>query len=424
MEEYAAGRIILAPGIQPLLNSLQDGARDPVVPLGIPPEGPGAKASGPQYKELNMNELLKSDAFTRIDMDRFTGQPLRKWIEYADGVVEPVRKAGNLNRKFHGNKRSLDWWTVNKPVDWNPLDEGRDVSLNHDYGKRSTPAEAGGKTGTGRTPKYIPERDHAEREPLPWRRGEKLRPEPMPWRRGEKLVPEPFAAAEEKKKNDAEPGSTDSSGTPAVPEAGGEKKETPRTTLLRGGEAYHDFEARRDAEKRSETPRPDFEDKDPRPDVHRGEAAEPSGSPVFRGQVNGRPEPAQTPGSPSGKPEEAHDAAASAGALGGMVQSKGQHGKGKLTSNDPKVQELIDKFGGKREDFKREANKELNALSDQAKKATSPKERNQLLRRKDAIKGAIKLMDRELLKMPLITPFSGDQLKQLIRGFDPYSPTT
>jgi hypothetical protein len=140
--------------------------------------------------------------------------------------------------------------------------------------------------------------------------------------------------------------------------------------------------------------------------------------------VNGRPEPAQTPGSPSGKPEEAHDAAASAGALGGMVQSKGQHGKGKLTSNDPKVQELIDKFGGKREDFKREANKELNALSDQAKKATSPKERNQLLRRKDAIKGAIKLMDRELLKMPLITPFSGDQLKQLIRGFDPYSPTT
>jgi hypothetical protein len=102
-----------------------------------------------------------------------------------------------------------------------------------------------------------------------------------------------------------------------------------------------------------------------------------------------------------------------------MVQSKGQHGKGKLTSNDPKVQELIDKFGGKRE-----ANKELNALSDQAKKATSPKERNQLLRRKDAIKGAIKLMDRELLKMPLITPFSGDQLKQLIRGFDPYSPTT
>ncbi|MGE4421507.1 MAG: hypothetical protein AB7D39_04365 [Pseudodesulfovibrio sp.] len=39
-----------------------------------------------------MNDLLKSDAFTRIDMDRFTGQPLRKWIEYADGVVEPVHR--------------------------------------------------------------------------------------------------------------------------------------------------------------------------------------------------------------------------------------------------------------------------------------------------------------------------------------------
>lgn len=94
-----------------------------------------------------MNDLLKSDALTCIDTDRVTGQPRRKWIEYADGVVEPVRKAGNLNRKFHGNKRSLDWWTVDKPVDWNPLDEGRDVSLNHDYGREAKPqARPGGQT--------------------------------------------------------------------------------------------------------------------------------------------------------------------------------------------------------------------------------------------------------------------------------------
>jgi hypothetical protein len=58
-----------------------------------------------------MNELVDTDTFTRIDTDRFTGQPRRKWIEYADGVMEPVRREGNLNRKYHGNKRSLDWWT-------------------------------------------------------------------------------------------------------------------------------------------------------------------------------------------------------------------------------------------------------------------------------------------------------------------------
>jgi hypothetical protein len=60
--------------------------------------------------------------------------------------MEPVRREGNLNRKYHGNKRSLDWWTVDKPVDWNPRDEGKRVSLNHDYGKRDKPA---GPDGAG-----------------------------------------------------------------------------------------------------------------------------------------------------------------------------------------------------------------------------------------------------------------------------------
>jgi hypothetical protein len=82
-----------------------------------------------------MSDLLKSDAFTRTRMDRFTGEPRRQWLEYADGVIEPVRKEGNLNKKFHGNKRSLDWWTVEKPLDWDPTEQGRKVSLNHDYGR-------------------------------------------------------------------------------------------------------------------------------------------------------------------------------------------------------------------------------------------------------------------------------------------------
>ncbi|MGE4422430.1 MAG: hypothetical protein AB7D39_09050 [Pseudodesulfovibrio sp.] len=82
-----------------------------------------------------MNDPLKSDAFTRTRVDRFTGEPRRQWLEYADGVMEPVRKEGSLAKKFHGNKRSLDWWTVEKPLDWDPAEEGRKVSLNHDYGR-------------------------------------------------------------------------------------------------------------------------------------------------------------------------------------------------------------------------------------------------------------------------------------------------
>jgi hypothetical protein len=107
-----------------------------------------------------------------------------------------------------------------------------------------------------------------------------------------------------------------------------------------------------------------------------------------------------------------------------MVQSKGQHGKGKLVSDDPIVDDLKKRFGGDRKRFKEAAKGELNKLEERARQTNSAKERNKLLRRKDAIKGAIKLMDRELLKTPFITLFTDDQFKKLIRGFNPYSPTT
>lgn len=68
--------------------------------------------------KIDINDLLKSDAFTRTRVDTFTGEPRRQWLEYADGVMEPVRKEGRLSKKFHGNKRSLDWWAVEKPLDW------------------------------------------------------------------------------------------------------------------------------------------------------------------------------------------------------------------------------------------------------------------------------------------------------------------
>jgi len=51
-------------------------------------------------------------------------------------VFEPVRKDSNLGRKQHNNKRLFDWWTVEKPLQWAPRDEGKRVSLNHDYGRR------------------------------------------------------------------------------------------------------------------------------------------------------------------------------------------------------------------------------------------------------------------------------------------------
>jgi len=68
-----------------------------------------------------------------------TGAVGRQWLEYADGIFEPVRKDENLNKKYHDNKRSLDWWVVDKPTDWNPLTEGKKVSLNHDYGQEGKP---------------------------------------------------------------------------------------------------------------------------------------------------------------------------------------------------------------------------------------------------------------------------------------------
>ena len=83
-----------------------------------------------------MKSTLNKEPYVSTNLNRNTGQSLRQWIEYADGVFEPVRKNGNLNKKYHGNKRTLDWWTVDKPLDWNPSNEGKKVSLNHDYGQK------------------------------------------------------------------------------------------------------------------------------------------------------------------------------------------------------------------------------------------------------------------------------------------------
>ena len=72
-----------------------------------------------------MKDILNSAKYTRMKTDAFTGEPRRQWLEYADGVFESVRKEGSLSKKYHGNPRTLDWWTVDKPAGWNPLDEGK-----------------------------------------------------------------------------------------------------------------------------------------------------------------------------------------------------------------------------------------------------------------------------------------------------------
>ncbi len=99
-----------------------------------------------------------------------------------------------------------------------------------------------------------------------------------------------------------------------------------------------------------------------------------------------------------------------------MVQSKGQRGKGKLVTDDPRIKTLKEEY---MKDPIGKAKRELQELGKQAKKEKSPKKRNKLLKQKDALKGAIKLMDRFFIRMPFVTPFSKDQLKDISRGINP-----
>ncbi|MCJ2165969.1 MULTISPECIES: hypothetical protein [unclassified Pseudodesulfovibrio] len=106
-----------------------------------------------------MNSILNSDKYTRTRKNTYTGETERQWLQYADETFEPVRKDGDLNRKFHGNKRTLDWWTVDKPRDWSPLKEGEKVSLNHDYGQADQPKKpsvpAGNRQQSGTPPRML-----------------------------------------------------------------------------------------------------------------------------------------------------------------------------------------------------------------------------------------------------------------------------
>ncbi|MEF2231118.1 MAG: hypothetical protein V3571_09335 [Pseudodesulfovibrio sp.] len=96
-----------------------------------------------------MDSIFDTDNLTTLHYNPSTGQENRLWIRYGDDTFEPVRRDGDLNRKYHSRTRPTDWWVTEKPRDWNRADHGFDVSLNHDFGEHDKP----GRTGRGAPPR-------------------------------------------------------------------------------------------------------------------------------------------------------------------------------------------------------------------------------------------------------------------------------
>lgn len=74
--------------------------------------------------------FLFDDKYMKLKYDPMSGKQNRQWVQYADGVLEPVRRDGDLNKKQR-DPRVMDWWVMEKPAEWDPLREGRQVSENH-----------------------------------------------------------------------------------------------------------------------------------------------------------------------------------------------------------------------------------------------------------------------------------------------------
>lgn len=147
----------------------------------------------------------------------------------------------------------------------------------------------------------------------------------------------------------------------------------PKTTLLPGAEAYHEFEAERQAEKA------ESQNKDPKPHVHRGE-------------VTGKPADSSKPERPA--PGGA-GAAVGVGVAGGMVKPKGQHGKGPVTGNDKVVDDFRKEYEAAgdtdKPKKKRKFEKKIKELRKKAKNATG-KEKKALQDRANHWKAALKVI--------------------------------
>lgn len=73
----------------------------------------------------------------------------RAWIRYADNTYEPVRRVGDVERKWTGGRKNLDarsWWLEHKPADWVPWEHGFGFAWNHTLGEDHKPPDWGDKS--------------------------------------------------------------------------------------------------------------------------------------------------------------------------------------------------------------------------------------------------------------------------------------
>ncbi|WP_419786017.1 hypothetical protein [Pseudodesulfovibrio sp.] len=163
-----------------------------------------------------MDSIFNNDNFTKMHYNPSTGQENRLWIRYGDNTFEPVRRDGNLGLKYRSKSRPTDWWVTERPKDWNPAENGFDLSLNHDYGEQDKP----GSRGVGGN----------EIDDKLFHRGEKVSAGDMSYKFGrDESKPVVFA---DKKTATAAPSGR-------------------KTTLAEGGDGYRRYEKERQAAKSS-----------------------------------------------------------------------------------------------------------------------------------------------------------------------------
>jgi len=99
------------------------------------------------------------DRFCRFTYNPQTSEYERNWIQYADNTFEPVRRVGNVKKKFEAQRTDFNWWTVKKPAQWRPWHEGHGFSWNHTLGEETKPQNWGNKSKrerkAGATPYFL-----------------------------------------------------------------------------------------------------------------------------------------------------------------------------------------------------------------------------------------------------------------------------
>lgn len=95
------------------------------------------------------NDHMK-DRYCSFQYNPASGEYERRWIQYADGTFEPVRRVGGISKKYEAERTHFNWWVVNKPAEWRPWDKGYGFSWNHDLGEADKPSDWGDKSDSER----------------------------------------------------------------------------------------------------------------------------------------------------------------------------------------------------------------------------------------------------------------------------------